>query len=93
MAKVRRKKKSSRSGTTKVQGTHWLKDNRPDLLEKVHRGVLSVHAAMVEAGARPRLVSVPLDKDYYDRVELLARAEGISVSRFCRREILKALGE
>jgi hypothetical protein len=38
-----------------------LKEHRPDLLAEVEAKRLSVHAAMVQAGFRPRTETLPMD--------------------------------
>ncbi|MDQ0694259.1 hypothetical protein [Streptomyces sp. W4I9-2] len=49
------------SGTSKEAGLRRLRKDRPDLHADVLAGRLSTHAAMVKAGFRRKLVSVPVD--------------------------------
>lgn len=49
------------TGTTSDQALRRLRKDRPDLHAKVIAGDLSAHAAMVEAGFRPRTCTVRLD--------------------------------
>ncbi|WP_159395864.1 hypothetical protein [Streptomyces sp. 3211] len=53
-------------GSSAARGMRWLRDNRPDLLERVTAGELSTNAAMIEAKQRDKMVSVPVHKP--DRV-------------------------
>ena len=48
-------------GTSQEQALRQLRQSRPDLHEQVIDGLLSAHAAMVEAGFRPRTATVRLD--------------------------------
>lgn len=48
------------TGNSKEKALRRLRKDRPDLLERVEVGELSPHGAMVEAGFRPRTVSVPV---------------------------------
>ena len=49
------------AGTSRRAGLRRLEKHRPDLYEAYLGGRVSVNAAMVEAGFRPRTVTVPLD--------------------------------
>lgn len=53
---------SKPDGTSKEAGLRRLRKDRPDLHAEVLAGNLSTHAAMVKAGFRRKLVSVPVDK-------------------------------
>jgi hypothetical protein len=50
-------------GNTAQQAIRRLRKDRPDLHARVLAGELSPHAAMVEAGFRPRTITVPLDPE------------------------------
>ena len=50
-------------GTTRARAMRALRDHRPDIHARVIAGKLSPHAGMVEAGLRPRTVSIPLDPE------------------------------
>lgn len=50
------------SGTSREAGLRRLRKDRPDLHAEVLAGGLSTHAAMVKAGFRRKVVSVPVDK-------------------------------
>ncbi|MYX14426.1 hypothetical protein GTY67_13570 [Streptomyces sp. SID8374] len=50
------------TGTSREAGLRRLRKDRPDLHAEVLAGHLSTHAAMVRAGFRRKLVSVPVDK-------------------------------
>ena len=50
-------------GTTRAQALRRLRDQQPALHTAVLAGELSPHAAMVQAGYRPRTVTVPIDDD------------------------------
>lgn len=49
------------SGTSKTQALRKLRKDAPELHEQVVSGRLTAHAAMVEAGFRPKMLSVRLD--------------------------------
>lgn len=51
------------SGNTPLAAIRRLRKDRPDLHALVLAGELSPHGAMVEAGFRPRTISVPLTVD------------------------------
>lgn len=53
-------KSSPRSGTSETYTLRRLKRDRPDLAEKVMNKELSANAAAVEAGFRPRMLSISL---------------------------------
>lgn len=59
---------SAPTGTTSTAAIRRLRKDRPDLLDSVLEGELSPHAAMVEAGFRPRKFQV-----YAEDVERTAR--------------------
>lgn len=50
------------SGTSREAGLRRLRKDRPDLHAEVLAGRLTTHAAMVQAGFRPKTVSVPVDR-------------------------------
>lgn len=50
------------SGTSREAGLRRLRKARPDLHAEVLSGALSTHAAMVKAGFRRKMVTVPVDK-------------------------------
>lgn len=83
------KKRHDRSGTSRSQGEMWLRENRPDLLEKVERGALTIHGAMVEAGARPKMVTIPIEINLYRQLEFKAVSRGQSVAQYCRSKIFE----
>ncbi len=49
------------SGTSREAGLRRLRKDRPDLHDEVLAGRLSTHAAMVKAGFRRKMVTVPVD--------------------------------
>lgn len=49
-------------GNSEVGAIRRLRKSRPDLLEKVTSGQISAHAAAIEAGFRPKTVSVPIER-------------------------------
>lgn len=49
------------AGNTAQAAIRRLRKDRPDLHSRVLRGELSPHAAAVEAGFRPKTITVPLD--------------------------------
>ena len=51
------------SGTNQARALRRLRDQQPELHTAVLAGELSPHAAMVQAGYRPRTVTVPIDDD------------------------------
>jgi len=51
------------TGNTRAAGLRRLRKDRPDLHERVVAGELKVNAAMVEAGFRPKTITVPLDTE------------------------------
>ncbi len=55
--------RNSPVGTSKQKGLRELSQKRSDLLERVERGELSVHRANVEAGFRPRTLTIRLEVD------------------------------
>ncbi len=74
-------------GNTRSRALLRLSDDRPDLLARVEAGMLSPHAAMVEAGFRRRTITVPVNPaaaaraifrnfNQEDRLELAARLLG-----------------
>lgn len=48
-------------GTTRQAGIRRLRTQRPDLHTRVLAHEISVHAAMIEAGFRPKTVTIPID--------------------------------
>jgi hypothetical protein len=50
-------------GTSRSYALRRLRKDRPDLHKKVIASEMSPHAAMVEAGFRPKTITVPLDVD------------------------------
>jgi hypothetical protein len=50
------------AGTTEARALRKLRSDAPELHADVLAGRLSAHAAMVEAGFRPRTVSVPIGR-------------------------------
>jgi hypothetical protein len=49
------------SGTSREAGLRRLRKDRPDLHAEVLSGALTTHAAMVKAGFRRRMVTIPAD--------------------------------
>ncbi|WP_159046031.1 hypothetical protein [Streptomyces sp. WM6372] len=52
---------SAPSGTSRAAGLRRLRKDRPDLHAEVLAGALTTHAAMVKAGFRRRMVTIPAD--------------------------------
>lgn len=75
--------RQSPTGTTSAQAMRRLRKDRPDLHAEVLAGAKSPHAAMVEAGFRPKTATVPLTVEgatrllmrlsFSDRDEVIAR--------------------
>jgi hypothetical protein len=55
------------TGNTRAAGIRRLEKDRPDLLEEVEAGKMSIHNAMIEAGFRKQTITVTVD------VEAIAR--------------------
>lgn len=51
------------AGTSPEAALRRLRKDRPDLHSQVLKGELSAHAAAVQAGFRPRTITVPLDPE------------------------------
>lgn len=71
-------------GTSAAGALRRLRKDRPDLHARVLAGELSPHAAMIEAGFRPRTITVPLDPH---------RAARTLLRHFDLAELLEALAQ
>ncbi len=49
------------TGNTKARALRRLRADAPELHERVLAGELTPHAAMIEAGFRPRTITIPID--------------------------------
>jgi hypothetical protein len=52
--------RTSPVGTSRVQALHKLRSDAPELHTRVLAGDLSPHAAMIEAGFRKKMISIPV---------------------------------
>lgn len=76
-------------GTSQAQALRRLRDHDPDLHTRVLAGELSPHAAMVEAGFRPRTISVRVADP--DSVARTLRRHMTADDRARLAELLKAV--
>jgi hypothetical protein len=68
------------TGTSQAAALRRLRAQRPDLHQRVLKNELSPHAAMVEAGFRARMVSIPIDPE---------RAAAVLIKHFNRTQLVK----
>lgn len=77
------------TGNTASQALRRLRDQRQDLHARVIAGELSPHRAMVEAGFRPKTITVPVDPDRAART--LFRGFGEEQSRVLMAALARLL--
>ncbi|MBL3670653.1 hypothetical protein JL475_32730 [Streptomyces sp. M2CJ-2] len=75
-------------GTTKAAALRKLRKDKPELHADVLAGRLSAHAAMIQAGFRPKTVSVPVD-----RPETVARTLRKNLAPEDLAELVRLLSE
>ncbi|WP_412540085.1 hypothetical protein R8Z50_30350 [Longispora sp. K20-0274] len=76
------------TGNSEAQALRRLRNDRPDIHERVMAGEMSAHAGMIEAGFRKRKISVPKDDP-----PLIANALRRHLSPEIRAEVARLLLE